>query len=103
MDEVMIEVKPGQVNFAPANEAEEILQNVIAICTTPKYSVPLDREFGIDATLLDAPMSKAGAKYKSEIIQAIRKFEPRARVKRIEFFRDIDGKEFHPKLTLELN
>lgn len=100
---VMIEVRQGQVNFAPATEAEEILQNVITVCTTPKYSVPLDRAFGIDASLLDDPMTLAGAKYKSEIIQAIRKFEPRARVKRIEFYRDPEGKEFRPKVWLELN
>ena len=98
--ELVVEVRQDRVNFEPSNEAEEILQNVITICSTPKYSVPMDREFGIDASLLDAPMPQAGAKYKAEIIRAIRKFEPRARVKRIEFYRDSEGKEFRPRLYL---
>lgn len=102
-EELVIEVRQDRVNFAPKSEAEEILQNVITICTTPKFSVPLDREFGIDASLLDDPMTIVGAKYKSEIIQAIRKFEPRARVRRIEFLRDSESKIFYPKVWLVLN
>lgn len=100
---IVIEVKPGRVNFAPQSEAEEVIQNVITICSTPRYSVPMDRAFGVDASLLDDPMTIVGAKYKSEVIQAVRKFEPRAKVKRIEFYRDSEGKEFHPKIWLELN
>ena len=103
MIEFEIMVNQTKVNFAPSSEAEEILQNVITICSTPKYSVPLDRAFGIDAELLDSPMTRTGAKYKSEIIQAVRKFEPRARIKRIEFYRDDEAKLFRPKVLIEIN
>ena len=37
------------INFAPATIAEEVMQNVRMIISTIKYSVPMDREFGIDA------------------------------------------------------
>ena len=80
------------VNFAPSTVAEEIIQNVKTICTTPKYSVPLDREFGIDGTALDRPTPKAMALIRAELAQAIRKYEPRCKVKRIDFDADINGK-----------
>ena len=41
----------GKINFAPSNIYEEVAQNVKTICTTPKYSVPLDRKFGVDAAM----------------------------------------------------
>ena len=35
------------IDLAPATKIEEILQNVRTILGTVKFSVPLDREFGI--------------------------------------------------------
>ena len=94
-------IKPGVINFAPKNEAEEILQNVITICTTAKYSVPMDREFGIDGKLLDEPINTIQAKYTQEVVTAVKKFEPRAQVTRVEFTGDNDGKVF-PRLLIRL-
>ena len=81
----------NEINFAPRNEVEEIIQNVKTICTTPKYSVPLDREFGINVDALDMPTPKAQAMIQAEIIQAVKKFEPRCRVKKVSFEEDLDG------------
>ena len=81
-----------EINFAPANVYEEIAQNVKTICVTPKYSVPMDRDFGVDANFLDRPTPKAMAQIKSEIVQAIRKYEPRCKVRKISFDGDINGK-----------
>ena len=50
-----------EINFAPENVVEEVVQNVRTICTTPKYSVPMDRLFGIDGAILDSPTPKAMA------------------------------------------
>lgn len=75
----------GEINFAPANVIEEVIQNVRTICATPKYSVPMDRLFGINAEPVDRPTPKAIAQIQAEIIQAIRKYEPRCRVKRVTF------------------
>ena len=58
------------INFAPKNIYEEVVQNVRTICTTPKYSVPMDRLFGVDATMLDRPTPKAMAAIQAEIVQA---------------------------------
>ena len=72
------------VDFDPLTEEEEILQNVRTICSTPKNSVPLDREFGIDCDPLDAPTPAAIAKIQREIIHAIKKYEPRAKIEGVD-------------------
>lgn len=92
--EVDVLTIPEEINFAPANMVEEVVQNVRTICTTPKYSVPMDRQFGIDASMLDRPTPKAIAEMQAELVQAIRKYEPRCRVKKISFDGDMNGQLF---------
>lgn len=84
----------GNIKFFPDTLAEEILQNVYTIITTQKFSVPLDREFGISATMLDSPINTSISVLKAEIVQAVRKFEPRARITKIDFDETLDGKLF---------
>lgn len=81
-----------EIDFAPDTVTEEIIQNVRTICTTPKYSVPMDRLFGVDTEILDRPTPKAMAQLQAEIIQAVRKYEPRCRVRKVTFEGDNDGK-----------
>ena len=90
--EIDIIASQGEINFAPANLIEEVAQNVRTICSTTKYSVPMDRLFGVNAVMLDRPTPKAIAELQAELVQAIRKYEPRCRVKKINFDGDIDGK-----------
>ena len=90
--EVEVLATQEEINFAPANLVEEVAQNVRTICTTPKYSVPLDRLFGVNAVIVDRPTPRAIAEIQAELIQAIRKFEPRCRVKKVSFDGDVDGK-----------
>ncbi|MBQ7577219.1 MAG: GPW/gp25 family protein [Synergistaceae bacterium] len=81
-----------EINFAPADTVSEIVQNVRTICATPKYSVPMDRMFGVNAAIVDRPTPKAMAEIQAEIIAAIRKYEPRCKVKRVSFEGDLDGR-----------
>ena len=94
-------INPKAIDFAPNTEAEEILQNVLTICTTAKHTVPLDREFGVDGAFLDDPVSRVRAAYTQEVVRAVRKFEPRARVSRVEFSGDIDGKVY-PRVFVKI-
>ena len=80
------------IDFDPATEEDEIMQNVKTICKTPKGSVPLDRDFGVDADFLDTPTPSAMAQIQREIIGAIRKYEPRAKVEQVKFENDNNGK-----------
>lgn len=81
----------GSIDFAPVTEAAEILQNVRTIITTTQYSVPLDRDFGINADMLDLPMNVAQARLQSEIITAIKKYEKRVEITSISFTGTADG------------
>lgn len=74
-----------EINFMPQTELEEIIQNVKTILTTVKGEVPLDRKLGVDANILDLPISAAQAKITAAIVKAINEFEPRARVKQVTY------------------
>jgi phage baseplate assembly protein W len=84
MFEVVIGLEQVAVNFMPSR-IEEIIQNVRTILTTPKNSVMLDRDFGVDFELLDNPTELAKHKLMSQVILAIRDYEPRAIFKEIRF------------------
>ena len=43
------------IDFAPKDILTEIIQNVRTIISTTQFSVPLDRRFGIDGTVIDLP------------------------------------------------
>lgn len=79
------------ISFSPSSEEEEILQNVRTILATVKGSIPLDRDFGIDASYLDEPIPVAKAKLASEIVTALKKYEPRVKVTSISFTGTEDG------------
>ena len=89
------------INFAPSSDVEEILQNVVTILATPKYSVPMFREFGLDGSMLDDAINLSRAKLSSEIIQAVRKYEPRAKITRLDFSANDSGK-LNVKLKISL-
>ena len=92
----------GKINFS-ATGVDEVLQNVRTILATKKHSVPLDREFGLDYSLLDRPLPRAQTAMRVEIIEAIRKYEPRAKVTRIDFDGTaIDG-YLAPKVTVSID
>ena len=59
---------------------EEIIQNIRMIITTPRGSVPLDRDFGSVWSLVDQPEPRAVAAMTTEILEQVYRYEPRARV-----------------------
>lgn len=93
----------GEIKILPATEIEEIVQNVRTIILTQKYSVPLDREFGIDAKALDMPILAAQARLTAEVATAINRFEPRAKLKKLQFDGDGATGKLIPILTIEIN
>lgn len=99
--EYEIWIRPEAINFAPETLAEEVLQNVITLCTTAKFSVPMDREVGVEALFVDEPVNRARAKFTHEVIRAVRKFEPRAEITRVTFDGDMDGKVY-PRVRVRI-
>ena len=82
----------AEVDFAPASVVEEVIQNVRTILATVKFSVPMDREFGIDGALVDRPIHLAKARMSSEIFREVRRCEPRASIDSIDFEGDESGR-----------
>lgn len=74
-----------------ATGVAEIVQNVRTILTTPKGSVPLDREFGLTWTVLDRPLPEAKAAYTGEAVTQIQKYEPRVKILSVSFRADTSG------------
>lgn len=91
-----------KLNLSPANEFEEIAQNVLMIITTPKGSVPLDRSFGVDNYLIDKPILTVRAKLTQEIIKAVKKFEPRAKILEVLFGSQIIDGRVNIKVVFEV-
>lgn len=89
----------------PETEIEEVLQNVKTILSTLKGTVPLDRDFGINPKVLDQPINTAQARLSAAIVEAVNKFEPRAKVRKILFDNtdreSLDG-ILKPRVEIEL-
>ena len=73
------------VSLAPSSNFEEIAQNIRTLLLTPKGTVPLDRDFGIDLSLLDMPIDIAKARLTAEMAAAINRYEPRAKLLSADF------------------
>lgn len=82
---VSLNLNFDEVNLTPKTEIEEIIQNVQTILSTVKGEVPLDRSFGISPEGLDLPIAAAQTKITASAVEAVNKFEPRAKVKELIF------------------
>lgn len=94
------------IDFAPKDVLTEIIQNVRTIISTTQFSVPLDRRFGIDGTVIDLPLPVAMARISAEVIRAITEYEPRCRVVSVDFesTATTDAEEGHllPKVSIAI-
>lgn len=93
------------VDFHPATETEEILQNVRTILATRVGSVPLDRGFGLTWEHVDKPYPVARSLMTAAVIEAIEAYEPRVSVESVEFDGDaedaMDGL-LRPRVTVSI-
>lgn len=64
---------------------EAVIQNVRCILATRIGTVILDRDFGVDAGILDLPILAARMRLLAEIVTKVERFEPRVRVFKIDF------------------
>ncbi|MBR1730384.1 MAG: hypothetical protein IJ728_12775 [Selenomonadaceae bacterium] len=88
-----------RINFAPSNTIEEVIQNVRCLISTIKWQIPLARDVGISGDIVDMPILQAKARLTQEIIQCLKKYEPRAQIKKIEFSGDATGR-LKPRLEI---
>jgi len=69
------------IKLKEEDEVKEILRNVAVILATPKGSVPMYRDFGLDMRFLDKPVNVAKNMAVIPVREAIEAWEPRARYK----------------------
>lgn len=85
---------PNQINFRPSSEIEEIYQNINTIIGTAKFSVPLNRAFGLSQSFIDTPMPDFHPAYVAEIFDAVEEFEPRVIVEEVKMKAQENGRVY---------
>lgn len=90
------------IDFSPETVKKEILQNIAMILSTPKYTVPLYRNFGISTEVIDRPIAIAESLLIGEIYDNIEKYESRAEVISVSFEeKHLEGKLI-PKVEVNI-
>ncbi|MEF9895993.1 MAG: GPW/gp25 family protein [Clostridia bacterium] len=96
----------GALRFAPPTVEEEIIQNIWVILNTPKNSVPCYRDFGTNMAHTHNPVTLAKTMYAKAASEAIKAFEPRARLLNVSFKDDAEDMQngiLHPILEVEID
>ena len=81
----------SNIRLNETDEVSEILRNVAVILSTPKGSVPMYREFGLDMSFLDKPVNVAKNMAVIPVREAIEQWESRAVYKDMTLFPDPDN------------
>ncbi len=86
----------SKYNLMPTTTIEEITQNIKLILSTIKGTAPLSRNLGLNISFIDDPTKRAFMKAKIIILEAIKLFEPRVEVLKVELSEKdsnlVDGK-----------
>lgn len=99
MIEIYGEQKPIRLGLTGV---DEIVQNVRIILSTAQGSVPLDRNFGMEITSMDEPITIAKARLTTAIMYAIAEYEPRAIVQEVQFEEDLQTGKLIPIVKIEV-
>ena len=85
------------------NETEERKNIAACLCVlygTPVGSVALDRDFGLDWSFLDLPLPAARAKLENELIRKTMKYEPRVKVREVQWEFEEEAGRMKPKVVV---
>lgn len=82
---VTVSAASQDIVIHPRDLVTEVLQNVRMILSTIKGTVPLDRDFGLTATVIDTPIDRAHALITAEVYEQLNRYEPRAQIVRVYF------------------
>ena len=82
---------------------KEIFEKITFILTLIKGTIPMNREIGLDADILDLHMYEAQNKYTVSAIELIEKFETRVTVDEIRFTVDEKNGRMIPEVVVTYN
>lgn len=92
------------IRLGEPDTVRSVLQAIKIILITPKGTVPMYRDFGVNMDFLDLPTPGAEQRARMEIREAIEEWEPRATVKEITFSRDkSQSGKLIPTVEVEIN
>ncbi len=91
-----------KVEISTDSKNEEVIRNIHMILTTPRGTVPFDREFGIDWSVLDLPLTIAKGRLSVDYTEKIKRYEPRAKVRQITYLSGELG-QLIPKVVIEID
>lgn len=97
----MIDLHGIQIFDIGLTSNQEAIRNLKVIYTTPQGTVPFDRAFGIDISILDEPLNIAKGKLTVEFINKAKQYEPRVKVKEVLFVIDSENGNIIPKVVIE--
>ena len=80
-------------------EYKEILRCLKTLYTTPVGTCALDRNLGIDMSILDEPTNVAQSLFSVEIIKKTDLYEPRVRVKEVKY--TVQEGRLKPEVVIE--
>lgn len=69
-----------EISLNETDRTKSILQNLSLLFATRKGTVPMYRDFGLNQTFIDKPQAVAQALALTDVIEAVDKYEPRAKV-----------------------
>lgn len=81
---------------------DETIEKIKVLLSTPAGTVPFDREYGIDTTILDKPLTIAKALLRVEYIEKIKKYFENINVDRIMFENDVIEGFLIPKVVISI-
>ena len=82
---------------------QEIMDKIQFLLTCTKGTIPMNREIGIDADILDLPTYLARNKFTISAMELIETFEPRAAVDEISFMESGTAGNLITKVVLTYN
>lgn len=82
---------------------KDIFEKIMFILTLIKGTIPMNREIGLEADILDLPMYEAQNKYTVSAIELIEKFETRVTVDEISFTVDEKNGRMVPEVVVTYN
>ena len=95
--------KLKNIDLAPATVVEEVLQNVAILISTPKFTVPLDRNLGLTQAFIDKPPAVAKALLIGDVMDAIEEYEPRAKVVEVTFLENGKLGQIVPQVEVNIS
>lgn len=101
---IEVTIDTPDFDFSPDTTVKEVVQNIRMILATRKGTVPLDRNFGLDWSFLDQSFDVSTAKMTADIINQVRRYEPRARIIKVLIDPSSDPAQgvFKPRVIIEV-